>query len=95
MRIRRDIPNGAGVEARESSRTRAPKAAVLRSELVSRVSSAGAVSPGEEWSRPKLGRRPARVGVGEFTVPPELADTQPHPKSALAQAKAVSGLARW
>ena len=56
---------------------------------------AGAVSPGEEWSRPKLGRRPARVGVGEFTVPPELADTQPHPKSALAQAKAVSGLARW
>ena len=57
--------------------------------------SAGAVSPGEEWSRPKLGRRPARVGVGEFTVPPELADTQPHPKSALAQAKAASGLARW
>ena len=40
MRIRRDIPNGAGVEARESSRTRAPKAAVLRSsssdELVRR-----------------------------------------------------------
>ena len=59
------------------------------------IPSAGAVSPGEEWSRPKLGRRPARVGVGEFTVPPELADTQPHPKSALAQAKVVSGLARW
>ena len=31
MRIRRDIPNGYGVEARESFRIRAPKAAVLRS----------------------------------------------------------------
>ena len=94
MRIRRDIPTGNGVEARESFWTRAPKAAVLRPGS-SLSPSAGAVSPGEEWSRPKLGRRPARVGVGEFTVPPELADTQPHPKSALAQAKVVSGLARW
>ena len=32
MRIRRDIPNGYGVEARESFRIRAPKAAVLRSK---------------------------------------------------------------
>ena len=77
MRIRRDIPTGNGVEARESFWTRAPKAAVLRPGS-SLSPSAGAVSPGEEWSRPKLGRRPARVGVGEFTVPPELADTQPH-----------------
>ena len=71
MRIRRDIPNGAGVEARESSRTRASKAAVLRSELVLRVSSAGAVSSGEEWSRPKVGRgSPLRVSLRrEFTVP--------------------------
>ena len=30
MRIRRDIPTGNGVEARESFWTRAPKAAVLR-----------------------------------------------------------------
>ena len=34
MRIRRDIPTGTGVEARESFWTRAPKAAVLRSELL-------------------------------------------------------------
>ena len=80
MRIRRDIPTGNGVEARESFWTRAPKAAVLRPGS-SLSPSAGAVSPGEEWSRPKLGRRPARVGVGEFTVPPELADTQPHSRS--------------
>ena len=95
MRIRRDIPTGNGVEARESF----PGPVLRRRRCFGRAHlmspSAGAVSPGEEWSRPKLGRRPARVGVGEFTVPPELADTQPHPKSALAQARAASGLARW
>ena len=95
MRIRRDIPTGTGVEARESF----PGPVLRRRRCFGRAHhmspSAGAVSPGEEWSRPKLGRRPARVGVGEFTVPPELADTQPHPKSALAQARAASGLARW
>jgi len=53
---------------------------------------AGAVSPGEEWSRPQLGRWP-RVGVGEFTVPPELADTQPH--SLRVTSVRASGLARW
>ena len=37
MRIRRDIPTGNGVEARESFWIRAPKAAVLRSEFVMRV----------------------------------------------------------
>ena len=55
MRIRRDIPNGYGVEARESFWIRAPKAAVLRSNS-SCDFVRGAVSSGEEWSRPQLGR---------------------------------------
>ena len=91
MRIRRDIPTGNGVEARESF----PGPVLRRRRCFGRAHlmspSAGAVSPGEEWSRPKLGRRPARVGVGEFTVPPELADTQPHPSRSRARRGSRAG----
>ena len=86
-------PTVAGVEARESSDP-CSESGGASVEFVLRTSSAGAVSLGEEWSRPKLGRRP-RVGVVSSRFFPELADTQPHSRPAPAGRGARALVETW
>ena len=77
MRIRRDIPTGYGVEARESFWIRAPKAAVLRSKFLIGSSSAAPfrlVKSGRDHSWDAA----SRGGVVSSRFSPELADTRPH-----------------
>ena len=78
MRIRRDIPNGYGVEARESFTGSVHRRRQCFGRTHFMRSPAGAVSPGEEWSRPQMGRGLATDRVVSSRFSPELADTQPH-----------------
>ena len=88
------VSGGTSPTVRASKRVSPHGPVLRRRRCFGRVhlmsSSAGAVSLGEEWSRPQLGRSLRRASVSS-RFSPELADTQPHPSRSRARRGSRAG----